>query len=186
MTQEMFDRVWLKKARNQFDTLYTAIRDMVYYRALRSAQCDDEVGRLLVENLRIALLGSIVINWSKLFALERNEEAWKRLTAESSGFRNRVYEATGFNYQQWSDYRKSVREFSARLHAHFDSSHHLENKMILEPMFQVLEVAHLWMHDIYQGHEELACDDLLQGDYIEQHTADVQQRLVSWPMIRLP
>ncbi|RRJ83228.1 hypothetical protein [Aestuariirhabdus litorea] len=182
--QDSIDRVWLKKARNQFDTLYTAIRDMVYYRELRRLASDDRVTQVMLDHLRIALLGSIVINWNKLFALEKSEEAWKRLTAESAGFRTRVYSATGFDYQQWSDYRKSVREFSARLHAHFDSSHHLENQLELEPMFRVLEVAHRWMHQLYQGQEALACDDLLKADYIEQLASAVRERLREWPRLR--
>ncbi|WP_426414873.1 hypothetical protein [Aestuariirhabdus sp. LZHN29] len=183
MNEESFDPLWLRKARSQFDTLDTAIRDMIYYRELVAVVSDDEVTRLLVEHLRISLLGTIVINWNKLFALENSEEAWKRLTAESAGFRQQVYSATGFNYQQWSDYRKSVREFSGRLHAHFDPSHHLESQLVLEPMFLVLEVAHQWMHQLYEGHQELASDELLQADYIEQLGQQVRERLQAWPLL---
>ncbi len=183
MTEQTFDKVWLKKSRNQFDTLYTAIRNMVYYRELQRLTSDDEVVSVFFENARVALLGSIIINWNKLFALDLNEEGWKRITAESGEFRNRVYQATGFNYQQWRDYRKSVREFSARLQAHFDSSHHLEQQLSLDPAFQVLEVCHVWLHEVYQPHPELACEDLLQKDYIEKLSADLDEKVLRWPLV---
>lgn len=185
MADQDYDKVWLKKSRNQFDTLYTAIRNMVYYQQLKKLTSDDETIAVFIESARIALLGSIVINWNKLFALDVQEEGWKRITAESGEFRNRIYQATGFNYQQWHDYRKSAREFSARLQAHFDASHHLEQQMALEPAFQVLEVCHNWLHEVYQPHPELACADLLQEDYIAGLSSSLNQKLKAWPFVQL-
>ena len=49
-------------------------------------------------------------NWCRLFGTDISNRYWQQTTQEEGEFRELVYDATGYNYQQWSDYRKQMNE----------------------------------------------------------------------------
>ena len=115
----------LHKALLELECLYTASDCLIAYNTLvkrwegnpGKANSGEGIPVFWMHS-RAALMGSFTINWCKLFGSDCNDRFWKQVTLEQKTFRELVYEATGFTYQEWTDYRKAMTAFRNQVTFH--------------------------------------------------------------------
>ena len=170
----------VRKALRETEVLYTAADCALSYQAL-----DEKLGSEATNNdfwfhTRGALRGSFVINWCRLFGVDVKDIYWKQATIEQKPFREAIYQATGFNYQVWDKYRKSMSDLRAILIDHLNPYYPIEDLPDFEPAIKVLEVCHLWLHDVVTEFELAAEGPVAQQDYFAKVRQDIDQILAKF------
>ncbi len=149
---------------------------LISFNAIQDRGLTDCYAREFWQAVTTALLGDALINWCHLFGTEINNRYWQQITYEESDFRLRIYDVTGFDYQQLRHYRQSICE-QGRLYRDgaFDIAV-IQKKLDLGPAEQVLETCFDWCREICtelgvdQGEDSI----LAKKNYFEELRAQVQ------------
>lgn len=179
------------KALLELECLYTASDCLMAYDALNAKleegldeRADDikagiEGMPVFWLHTRAALMGSFTINWCKLFGSDCNNSFWKQVTLEQKTFRERIYATAGFNYQAWTDYRKSMTGFRNQVTFHLTPYFDYKEVPDFAPAFEVLKVTHLWLREVAVSLGEPLEGNLANEMYFEQIQQQVSQTVDS-------
>ena len=172
----------VRKALLESEALYTAADCGMSYLALAN-KCSQVINGESGDKNEFwfhaygALRGSFVINWCKLFGVDVKDIYWKQVTLEQKAFREAVYAATGFDYQQWDHYRKSMSDLRAVMVEHLNPYHPIDTLPDFAPALAVIKVCQQWLGDVCG---ELAVEKtgpLGRADYFQKVAADIEVTL---------
>jgi len=171
----------LHKALLELECLYTASDCLIAYNALVKKWGDniEEDVPVFWLHSRAALMGSFTINWCKLFGSDSNDRFWKQVTLEQKAFRELIYEATGFNYQQWADYRKAMTAFRNQVARHLTPYFDYKDVPDFSAAFEVLKVTHNWLRYVAEYIEEPVVGNLSHSEYFENIETEIENSVSS-------
>ena len=172
----------VRKALNESEALYTAADCGMSYLALMSQLTSADRGDSESRNefwfhAQAALRGSFVINWCKLFGVDVKDIYWKQVTLEQKAFREAVYAETGFDYQAWDRYRKSMSDLRAVMVEHLNPYYPLESLPDFEPALAVIKVCHQWLLNVCDELDVDKTGPLGRGDYFTKVADDIEATL---------
>ncbi|MDX1695421.1 MAG: hypothetical protein R3208_16785 [Ketobacteraceae bacterium] len=163
----------VRKAMIEAGVLYTAADCGLSFDALSQRLGDSVASNEFWFHTRGALRGSFVINWCKLFGIMAQDAYWKRVTLEQKPFREAVYAATGFDYQGWDAYRKTMSDLKAVLSEHLDPYYPLADLPDFGPAMKVLEVAHHWLREVAAEFDVATEGPMAQENYFDKVRRDI-------------
>ena len=171
----------LHKALLEQECLYTASDCLIAYNALVKKWGSDSGVDVPVFWLhsRAALMGSFTINWCKLFGSDSSDRFWKQVTLEQKSFRELVYEAAGFNYQEWTDYRKAMTAFRNQVTFHLTPYFDYKDVPDFSAAFDVLKVTHQWLRQVAESLEEPVVGNLTNKEYFENIEVEIERSVLS-------
>lgn len=74
-------------------------------------------------HLQNVLLYDTVINWCKIFGVDREDCHWKRLVKNHDHFRKYLFSKLGKNKKEFSEYHSKMIDFRNKWVVHFDPKH---------------------------------------------------------------
>ncbi len=163
------------KVANEIECLYTAADCLIGFEQLNK-RYETQQAPDFWQHVHSALMGAFVINFCKLFGVDCNDRFWKQLTIEQKEFRERIYSATGFDYNHWMDYRKSMTELRNRISVHLTPYSKIRDIPDFEPARQMLQICHHWFAELYQQLGMALSGPMAEPEYfarITRETADI-------------
>ncbi len=154
-------------------TLYTGLRDMIYFTALEQRLGDGQECAPFWLHVKTDLFGAGVMNWCKLFGVDKEDPFWKQVTLEHPDFRRELYRVTGLDYQGWYDYRRQMSQFRNAMLVHPDPYADFEQVPEAAPALASLKLSHRWLHPLAKGLPGCSVE-LLQEDFVERLEASSQ------------
>jgi len=142
------DKGVLNKAADELESLYAAGDYLIAYQQL--IQKHDKVDQCANFWLHTesALCIGFIVNWCKLFGVECCDRFWKQSTIEQKSYREHLYGATGFQYQEWSEYQSGMTAFYHIVLSHPGASFVDVERPDFEPALKVLQATHEWWRDL--------------------------------------
>ncbi|MCG8668452.1 MAG: hypothetical protein MI867_03495 [Pseudomonadales bacterium] len=170
----------VRKALNEAEALYTAADCGMSYLALRDKFESNQTPNTFWFHTQGALMGSFVINWCKLFGMDVKDQYWKQTTIEQKEFREAVYRETGFNYQAWDKYRKSMSDLKAVVVDHMNPYFPLDQLPDFHPAIQILKVSHEWLRQVLAELNVAAEGPVNDSDYFKKVEGDIKATLAKF------
>ena len=101
------------------------------------------------------------------------------MTLEQKTFRELVYEATGLNYQGWTDYRKAMTAFRNQVTFHLTPYFDYKDVPDFSAAFEVLKVTHQWLRQVAGYLEEPVVGNLASEEYFENIELEIVRSVSS-------
>ncbi len=101
------------------------------------------------------------------------------MTLEQKTFRELVYEATGFNCQEWAGYRKAMTAFRNQVTFHLTPYFDYKDVPDFTAAFEVLKVTHQWLRQVAEYLEEPVVGNLANKVYFENIEVEIERTVLS-------